>query len=62
MNNFLMNYREGKKSADSLGQKILERYNVLTQVKFTTSKAKHDMQYNKSGIQVAIGNSERLKI
>lgn len=57
-----MNYKEGKKSADSLGQKILERFNVLTQVKFTTSKAKHDMQYNKSGIQVAIGNSERLKI
>ena len=35
------------------GHNILELYNTLVQIQFTTSKTKLDIKYSKFGIQVA---------
>ena len=43
------------------GQNFLELYSFLAQVRFTTSKAKLDIRYNKLVIRVASRVTERLK-
>ena len=43
------------------GHNILELYNILVQIRFTTSKTKLD-NYSKLGIRVASGVAERLKV
>ena len=43
------------------GHNILELYNILLQIRFTTSKTKFDIQYRKLGIRVASRVAERLK-
>ena len=45
-----------------LGHNILELYNILVQIRFTTSKTKRDIQYSKLSIRVASRVAERLKI
>ena len=37
----------------NLGHNILELYNVLVQIRLTTSKTKRDIKYSKLGIRVA---------
>ena len=44
------------------GHNILELYNILLQIQFTTSITKLDVQYSKLGIRVAPRVAERLKI
>ena len=46
----------------NLGHNILELYNVLVQIRLTTSKTKRGIQYSKIGIRVASRVTERLKI
>ena len=46
----------------NLGNNILELYNVLVQIIFTTSKTKRDIQYSKLSIWVASRVAELLKI
>ena len=43
------------------GHNVLELYNILVQIRFTTSKRKLDIQYSKLGIRVASRVAERLK-
>ena len=43
------------------GNNILELYNVLVQIIFTTSKTKRDIQYSKLGIRVASRVAEDLE-
>ena len=43
------------------GHNILELYNILVQIRFTTSKRKLDNQYSKLGTRVASRVAERLK-
>ena len=50
-----------EKFSDNPGQKILELYNVLAQIRFPTSKTKIDIEFNKPGIQVALRNSVQQK-
>ena len=45
----------------NLGHNILELYNVLVQIRLTTSKTRIDIQYSKLGIQVASPVAERLR-
>ena len=45
----------------SLGHSILEFYSVLVQVRFTASKTKLDIWYNKLGKRVASRVTKRLK-
>ena len=45
----------------SPGHNILELYNILAQIQFTTSKRKLDIKYRKLGIKVASRVAERLK-
>ena len=45
----------------NLGQNILEFYNLLVQIRLTTSKTKRNIQYSKLGVRVASGVAERLK-
>ena len=45
----------------NLGHNILELYNVLVQIRLTTSKTKRDIEYSKLGIRVASRVAERLK-
>ena len=40
---------------------ILEFYNVLVQIRLTTSKTKRDIEYSKLGIRVASRFGEQLK-
>ena len=42
------------------GHNILELYNILVQIQFTTSKRKLDIYYSKLGIQVASRVAKRL--
>ena len=49
--------RATRKFSDNLGHNILGLYNVLVQIRLTTSKTKHDIYYSKLGIRVA----ERLE-
>ena len=49
-------------SSYNLGYNILELYNVLVQIRLTTSKTKRDIQYSKLAIRVASRVAERLKI
>ena len=44
------------------GHNILELYNILVQIRFTTSKGKLDIWYSKLGIGVASRVAERLKV
>ena len=46
----------------NLGHNILELYNVLAQIRLTTSKTKRGIEYSELGIQVASRIAERLKI
>ena len=48
----------------NLGHNILELYNVLAQIRLTTSKTKRGIQYTKLGIRVAwrVANNLRLRI
>ena len=48
--------------SNNLGNNILELYNVLVQIIFTTSKTKRDIQYSKLSIWVASRVAELLKI
>ena len=41
---------------------ILELYNVLVQIQFTTSKAKRGMQHSKLDIRVASRVAEQMKL
>ena len=50
-----------RRFSDNLGHNILELYNVLMQIRLTTSKMKRDIQYSKLGIRVASRVAERLK-
>ena len=50
-----------KKSSYNSGPDISELYNVLGQGRFTTSKLKLDIQYNKAGVQVASGVTKQQK-
>ena len=43
------------------GHNILELYNILVKIRFTTSKTKLDIQYSKFGTRVASRVAERLK-
>ena len=43
------------------GYDILELYNILVQIQFTTSKTKLDFQYSKLGIQVALQVAKQRK-
>ena len=43
------------------GHNILELYNILVQIRFTTSKKKLDIYYSKLGMRVASRITERLK-
>ena len=43
------------------GHNILELYNILVQIRFTTSNKKLDIQYSELGIRVASRNAERFK-
>ena len=43
------------------GHNILEHYNILVQIRFTTNKRKLDIQYSKRGIRIASRVAERLK-
>ena len=45
----------------NLGRNILEFYNLLVQIRLTTSKAKRNIQYSKLGERVASRVAERLK-
>ena len=45
----------------NLGHNILELYDVLVQVQSATSKATHDVYYNKLGIRNNPRVTERLK-
>ena len=54
------NLRKWQKT-DHLGHNILELYDVLVQVRFTTCKTKRDIYYNKRGIPVALLVTEQLK-
>ena len=45
----------------NLGHNILEPYNVLVQIRLTTSKTKRAIQYSKLGVRVASRVAERLK-
>ena len=38
----------------NIGHNVLELYNVLVQIRFTTSKTKRDIQYSKLGIRVTL--------
>ena len=49
----------GPKRLYNLDHNILELYNVLVQVRFTTSKTKRDIQYSKLRIRVASQFAER---
>ena len=48
-------------STYNLGRNILELYNVLVQIRLTTSKTKHDISYSKLGIRVASPVAKQLK-
>ena len=48
--------------SNNLGNNILELYNVLVQIIFTTSKTKRDIQHSKLSIWVASRVAELLKI
>ena len=41
------------KFSENPGHKILELYNMLLQIRFTTSKSKLDIWYKKLGMRVA---------
>ena len=45
----------------NLGHNILELYNVLIQIRLTTSKTKCNIYYSKLGIQLDSQATERLK-
>ena len=45
----------------NLGHNILELYNILAQIRLTTSKTKRGIQYTKLGIRVASQVAEQLK-
>ena len=44
------------------GHNILEHYNILVQIRFTTNKRKLDIQYSKRGIRIASRVAERLNM
>ena len=46
----------------SLGDNILELYNVLVQIRLTTSKTKRDIKYSKHGIRVAERVVKQLRL
>ena len=46
-------WRAKIKFSDNLGHNIFELYNVLVQIRLTTSKMERDFQYSKLGIRVA---------
>ena len=50
-----------KKISDSHCHNFSELYSVFVQARFTTSKTKLDIQYNKLWIRVALGGTEGLK-
>ena len=52
--------RAKRKFSDNTGHNILELYNILVQIRFTTSKRKLDIQYRKLGIRVALRVAEWL--
>ena len=45
----------------NLGHNILELYNVLVQIRLTTSKTKRDIYYSKHSTRVASRVAERFK-
>ena len=45
----------------NLGHNILKRYNVLVQIRLTTSKTERGIHYRKFGIRVVSRAAERLK-
>ena len=49
------------KFSDNHGHNILKLYNILTQVRITTSKKKFDIKYSKLGGGVSSSVAERLK-
>ena len=46
-------WRAKIKFSDNLGHNIFELYNVLVQIRLTTSKMERHFQYSKLGIRVA---------
>ena len=50
-----------RKFSDNHGHNILDLYNILVQIRFTTSKMKFDIQVSKLGIRVAPRVIKRLK-
>ena len=53
--------RAKRKFSDNPGHNILELYNILVLIKFTTSKTKLDIQYSRLGIPVASRLAKQLK-
>ena len=45
----------------NLGHNISELYNILVEIRLTTSKKKHSIQYSKLTIRVASRVAEQLK-
>ena len=53
--------RAKRKFSGNPGHDILGLYNILVQIRFTTSKRKHDIFYSKLGIRVASRVAKRFK-
>ena len=53
--------RAKRNFSGTLGHKILELYNVLVQIRFTTSKTKRYIQYRKLGTRANLLVAKRLK-
>ena len=55
---FLLKLKFG---AYNLVHNILEHYNVLVEIRLTTSKTKRDIQYSKLGIGIVLRFAKRFK-